>query len=194
MIKLTHPICPYPKALEDKNYKHKNNKEALKVASKDKCMYCESKISHIDFAHVEHIKPKAAGKYPELEFEWSNLGYACPICNNNKSDEYDESCPFINPYTEDPDEHIMPFGALIYPKKGCERGEYTISVLKLNRLELVEKRLERITDIEIAIKSCNRTRSEKLKQKALVELINEADVSMEYSLIVKAFLKANDII
>lgn len=59
MIKLERPDCPYPAALEAGNYKHERNKLALKQASHDKCMYCECKISHIDFAHIEHIKPKA---------------------------------------------------------------------------------------------------------------------------------------
>ena len=72
MIRLVRPTCPHPAALQNGNYKHPRNKQALKDAAFDKCMYCESRISHIDFAHVEHIKPKAEDKYPQLAFAWNN--------------------------------------------------------------------------------------------------------------------------
>ena len=131
---ITKTISAITKALEDGNYKHKTNKEALRQASFDKCMYCESKISHIDFAHVEHIKPKAQGKYLELEFVWENLGYVCPKCNNFKSEKYDESTPYIDPYAENPEEHIFAAGAFVYHRNGSERGELTICDIELNSL------------------------------------------------------------
>ncbi len=87
MIRLSRPDCPHPDALANSNYKHPKNKQALHDASFGKCMYCESHVSHIDYAHVEHIKPKADGKYPYLKYVWDNLGYSCAICNVNK-DEY----------------------------------------------------------------------------------------------------------
>ncbi|MEE9118515.1 MAG: HNH endonuclease, partial [Calditrichia bacterium] len=62
MIRIERPECPRPIALTNQNYKHPINKDTLRRSSHDKCMYCESKISHIDFAHVEHIKPKAEDK------------------------------------------------------------------------------------------------------------------------------------
>lgn len=191
MIKLERPECPYLKALEDGNYKHKTNKEALRQASSDKCMYCESKISHIDFAHVEHIKPKAENKYPELEFVWENLGYVCPKCNNSKSDKYDESTPYINPYSENPEEHVFAFGTLLFHKNGSERGELTISDIDLNRPELIEKRHERIQMINKAITSCYRTNNMALRDNALDEIKQEMLVDKEYSLVVKALISAN---
>jgi len=193
MIKLERPRCPYSKALRDGNYKHKTNKEALRQASFDKCMYCESKISHIDFAHVEHIKPKAGDKYPELEFVWENLGYACPKCNNFKSDRYDESTPYIDPYSENPEEHIFAAGAFLYHKDGSERGELSICDIKLNRCELILKRYERIKEIIKAITSCCRTNNTTLRDNALEEIKQEMLADKEYSLVVKALISANEL-
>ena len=79
MIKLDRPSCPNPRALTKGDYKHPDNKIALKNSTFGKCMYCESKITHIDYGDIEHIKPKS--KYPTLKFTWSNLGFACTVCN-----------------------------------------------------------------------------------------------------------------
>lgn len=193
MIKLTRPICPHPRALASGNYKHPINKEALKQASYDKCMYCESKISHIDFAHIEHIKPKSADKYPELEFSWENLGYACPRCNNEKSDKYYEETPFIDPYLIDPENHFVAFGSILFPKNGCERADISIKEIGLNRPELLEKRQQRIDDINKALIACDRTESVELKRLAILELKKESCVDKEYSIFVKSFFQACEV-
>ena len=170
MVKLSRPRCPNQSALRKGNYKHPDNKSALKEAGFDKCMYCESKISQVYFGDVEHIKPKS--KFPELEFDWNNLGYACAKCNGAKGTTYYEKTPFINPYNEGPDNHIVAFGSLIKSKQGSERGEMTIKEIDLNRCELVERRHNKIEAIQKAINSCFRTEDSKLKTNALEELKN----------------------
>ncbi|EHZ2591095.1 HNH endonuclease signature motif containing protein [Vibrio vulnificus] len=192
MIRLHRPACPNPEALADGNYKHPSNKSALKDASNDKCMYCECKISHIDFAHVEHIKPKANDKFPQLKFSWDNLGYACPRCNNAKSDKYHNDTPYINPYDEDPQEHLVAYGTYLFSKNGSERGELTIKDIKLNRPELLEKRQQRIEEIKRSIDACFRTASQALRDAALAELQKEAESDKELSLFVKSFLVLNE--
>jgi uncharacterized protein (TIGR02646 family) len=191
MIKIIRPECPHPAALGQGNYKHPLNKQALKDASADKCMYCESKISHIDFAHVEHFKPKAEGKFPNLEFEWSNLGYACPKCNNNKSDKFHNDAPYIDPYSEEPSEYFLAHGTWLFVKNGCERADLSIRDIGLNRPELLEKRLEKITEIQSAISACFRTNNEVLREMALAELRKETYSDKEYSLFVKALIFAH---
>lgn len=193
MIKLSRPTCPHPQALSNGDYKHPKNKEALKNASHDKCMYCESKISHIDFAHVEHIKPKAQGKFPHLEFDWNNHGYACPKCNNAKSDKYFNGCEFIDPYIEEPAEHIYAFGSMLFHKKGSERGEITIREIELNRVELVEKRSNRISEIQKALDACFRTNNMQLRNLAIDALKKEGEDDKEYSIFVNALLEANNL-
>ena len=110
MIKISRPVCPYPTALENKKYNHPKNKQALKEANSDKCMYCESKISHNGFAHIEHFRPKAQDKHPDLEFIWDNLGYACEKCNNEKSNKFHNDLPYIDPYQEIPSEFFIAYG------------------------------------------------------------------------------------
>ena len=191
MIKLTRPECPNPRALENGDYKHPENKNALRIAAFDKCMYCESKISHIDFAHVEHIKPKSPDKYPELAYAWENLGYACPKCNNAKSDKYSEETPYVNPYAEQPTDFIFASGTLLFAKDGNERADLSISEIQLNRPELIEKRLNRILELEKTLKACYRTRNASLRENAIRELEMEASVDKEYSLIANTFLSSN---
>ncbi|WP_037459689.1 HNH endonuclease [Shewanella sp. HN-41] len=193
MIKLTRPDCPNPRALEKGNYKHANNKEALRNAASGKCMYCESKISHVDHAHIEHIKPKAADKFPELEFVWSNLGYSCEICNGHKHDKYIADTPYIDPYAENPEAHIVFHGWVLFPKNGSERGELTITDLGLNRPELIEQRQERIEKFILAINACYRTNNETLRNAALKSLGQEALPDKEYSYAILCTLKAHDI-
>ncbi|MDY0316066.1 MAG: HNH endonuclease [Bacteroidales bacterium] len=192
MIKLTRKHCPNPTALVA-DYKNKENKTALKESSFDKCIYCESKISHIEYGDVEHIKPK--GKYPQLKFTWTNLGFACEICNRKyKHEKYDEATPYINPFDEDPSEHIIANGAFLFQNQGSERGELTIIDIGLNRSGLIEKRQERINDINNTIKACFRTQNPTLRQNALDALKVEANSDKEYSFTVKALLNNQGIV
>ena len=189
MIRVQRPECPYPQALKNGDYSHKVNKEALRDANFDKCMYCESRISHIDYANVEHIKPKAPGKYPEVECAWDNLGYACSRCNTNKSDKYSETTPYIDPYSEDPEEHIFANGAFLFCKNGSERGEITIIDIKLNRVDLIEKRKERIEEVVKVMNACFRTKNAALRTNALKAIQEEALPDKEYSLVLKTLLR-----
>ena len=192
MIKLLRTECPNPDALDAKNYKDPVNKEALRKSTSGKCMYCESKIEHISYAHVEHIKPKK--KFPELEFSWNNLGFSCPVCNTNKGDKYDETTLFINPYDENPEEHLVFLGYYVYPKKGSERGEYTRNEIDLNRPDLIERRKDKIEVVDKFIKSAFRTSSESLRNQAIEELKKEAEKDKEYSAMVKSVLIAEGIL
>jgi uncharacterized protein (TIGR02646 family) len=193
MIKLIRPTCPNPTSLTKGNYKHPENKSALKKASSEKCMYCESKVSHIDHAHIEHIKPKAEGKYPELKFVWDNLGYSCAICNGQKGDKYSELTPYINPYDENPEDHFVFYGWFLYPRKGSERGELTIKDIALNRAELIEQRKEIIEKVQLAIESCFKTNNPDLKKAALNSIAEYASSNKEYSLAIKFILRAQEI-
>ena len=192
MIKINRPQCPNLEALKRGDYKHLLNKDALINASFGKCMYCESKILHVYYGDVEHIKPKS--KFPELKYEWDNIGYVCAKCNGAKGDKYFEDTPFINPYIEDPESHVVPIGAFLYPKKGSERGEITIREIALNEnVALVEKRQERIDEVNKAITASFRTKNKALKDLAIEELKKEAEPNKEYSLFIKYLFKAQSI-
>jgi Restriction endonuclease len=191
MIKISRPKCPDPNALKT-NYKHPKNKLALKEASADKCMYCESKIGHISFGDVEHIRPKS--RYPHLEHEWDNLGYVCSICNNQKLDKFHEDAPYIDSYSDQPEDHLMGMGAFILQKRGSERGEITIKDVSLNRNALVEKRKNKLDEVQKAVESCFRTKNEALRKDALEQLKLEASVDKEYSFFVKKLLQDHGVL
>lgn len=168
-------------------YNHSSIKESLREESNSKCMYCESGIKHITPEHIEHIKPKS--KFPELAYEWDNLGLSCPVCNMNKSDLFDTECAFINPYDDSPDEFLMAVGPLIYARPGKPRGEITEKVIKLNRTELVEKRIERISAIRHLVEKYENQQSYLLKNLILNEIIIEIGSDKEYSLVANALIK-----
>lgn len=188
MIRLTRPECPHPDALENGNYKHPTNKAALLASSFDKCMYCESKILAIDFGDVEHIKPKAVGKFPELEFVWENLGIACGRCNNSKTDNYHDDTPYINPYEEDPSQYLVADYHWIFAFRGNERGRVTIQDIGLNRPDLLEQRKTLLDRIMHTIEAAYNTRNAELRSAALAALAEEANESQEYSMAVAARL------
>ena len=146
---------------------HKTRMLSAKRVTISVCIV-KSKISATNHGDVEHIKPK--DKFPELEFEWGNLGYACQKCNNAKSNKHNEKTPLINPYDENPSDHLIAFGFMLWQKQGSERGQKTILNIDLNRLSLVQKRKERIDDVEKAMNDCFRTADEELKKNSLVAL------------------------
>ncbi len=80
-------------------YRHKDIKKALRAMCHDKCVYCESKMTHVAYGDIEHYRPKS--KFPELTFAWSNLLLACGVCNGteykgNTFPEEEQNGPFIH--------------------------------------------------------------------------------------------------
>src|SRR5690606_2049579 len=55
------------------------------------CVYCtisDASFGGIRNFHVEHYKPKGLAQFAHLENDFSNLFYACAICNTFKSDDW----------------------------------------------------------------------------------------------------------
>lgn len=169
-----------PKTLEN-NYNSKEVKDALRTECKKKCMYCESKVAHITFEHIEHIKPKAKTKFPELTFEYTNLGLACPTCNMNKSSTYDINNTFIDPYNDDPNTHFYSMGAFVWANSGNTRAKLTEVEIQLNRPELLEIRGERMKTIKELIDNHNTTPVGVLKNALKKEIDREIANDKEYS-------------
>lgn len=181
MIKISRPPCPRPDRLAS-DYKYPENKEALIQASYGKCMYCEASVRDVSFGDIEHIKPKS--RFAALEFQWENLGFVCSRCNNSKSDKYEELMPYIDPYTENPQDFLVASGSMILQKQGNSRGEITIRDIGLNRPDLVEKRLEALNHLQKSIDACFRT-PEPLKTNLINELINEVGSDKEFSFVLR---------
>jgi uncharacterized protein (TIGR02646 family) len=140
-------------------YRHSEIKKALVGMFHGKCAYCESKITHIEYGHIEHFRPKRGIKgRPDLAFEWNNLLLACGVCNGaeHKSDHFpeaNEGGPLVNPCEDDPEVHFQfHFDrqtklASVYGKTG--RGTTTEKLLGLNRTALREYRSTRICHLVV---------------------------------------------
>lgn len=167
-----------------RRYRHPEIKEAVKHDSYEKCIYCESKVSHVYPGDVEHIRPKS--KYPEGTFEWENLGYVCFECNNRKRDEYNEESPFINPYEEEPSDFLRALGAVIYHRPGNVRGEITEKTLGLNRSALLDMRRERIDDLRTLLDKYMYSSNETHKKLLLLEIKEQISDIKPYAMAVRS--------
>lgn len=134
-------------------YRHRSIKKALVEMFHGKCAYCESKITHVDYGHIEHFKPKSNPAYAALCFEWKNLLLACGICNGTeyKGDNFpgeSEGGPLVNPCEDEPNDHFD----FLYDQTAkiatviskTKRGEVTEKLLALNRPELRSYRSKQV--------------------------------------------------
>jgi uncharacterized protein (TIGR02646 family) len=116
--------------------------ENLGKETHGKCAYCEGVIGDVSYPHVEHMIPKS--RRPELVVDWNNLTIGCTVCNTNKRDYYEPDAPLLQPYADDPTDHLLFLGPLICFSPGSDKGNRTIQRLKLSRSELVTERMRSI--------------------------------------------------
>lgn len=160
---------PFEKELRDKFL------EALREVFKGKCAYCESPISfNRAQSEYDHFRPKGGARglnkefstdhYWWLTYEWNNIYLSCSHCNQYKSTwfpvegkriplnrpykevVYHEKALLIDPCIDKPEEH------LIFNEQGgieaiSSKGATTIEILKLDRSELVNARLEVLKEL-----------------------------------------------
>jgi 5-methylcytosine-specific restriction endonuclease McrA len=181
---------PVPKTLSTQ-YNQDEVKDALRAEGLSKCMYCESKVEHISDLHIEHIKPKAKDKFPDLTFEYDNLGLACPLCNRNKSDTFDLAVTFINPYIDEPSDHFVAIGVLVWAKPGDNRAKLTENEIELNRADLVEARGERLKTIRGLIESYHVENNLTVKASIKKQILKEVDRDKIYSFCCKTLVDAS---
>ncbi|MDP2564971.1 AAA family ATPase [Pseudoalteromonas marina] len=137
-----------------------------------KCAFCETKVME-STAVVEHFRPIGGARrkngqvdnayYAWLTLDWENLYLSCIECSKYKGNNFSvanpgqimmplkqlreiEKADLIDPCYFDPSQHIeLNDRGLL---EGITRiGQETIKVLKLNRLNLVERRLSKITEL-----------------------------------------------
>jgi uncharacterized protein (TIGR02646 family) len=135
-------------------YRKPDIKSSLDKMCNSKCAYCESKIGHADYEHIEHYKPTSI--YPGDAFNWENLLFACGICNGNqyKGGRFPDPAaggPLLNPCVDDPTQHLrFEFDARtkIAVVIGMTlRGVTTEQHLGLNRPKLVTHRYTWVRNI-----------------------------------------------
>jgi hypothetical protein len=122
-----------PKTI-DSGYNTPEVKDLLKLETHEKCVYCESRMLHVDHGDIEHIVPKH--RNPRLRFDYQNLTLACSVCNTKKSVHKD----ILNPYLTNPSEHLVAHGPAIFRRSLSTIGMVTEMRLELNRPQLLQKR------------------------------------------------------
>jgi 5-methylcytosine-specific restriction endonuclease McrA len=195
-------------------------KRLFREAQFGKCAYCEDKIVRYH-AHVDHYRPKlewsqsVGGEscqpgYFWLAYTWTNFCLICPKCNGaaHKASLFPLNDPtvratpantdisreepiLINPFDDDPSEHIgwrldMPIAV-----GGSSRGVVTIAVYGLAKDEtLIEERGE-FFDIIVALLGAVKTRTlppfEHERHLALIKRM--ASHRAAYSSMMQAYLR-----
>lgn len=159
---------PQAREKAQNKYRHKQIKEALITMFHGKCAYCESRITHITYGHIEHFKPKALPEYHDLAVDWTNLLLACDRCNGteNKGVKFPgpaDGGPLVNPIEENPEQHFRfdfdPVTRLANVLGISERGETTWKALGLNRPELVRQRSGFVMKLRVLATFCQQDAS-----------------------------------
>lgn len=126
-------------------YRRPAIKTALVLMFHGKCAYCESKIRHVDYGHIEHFRPKSKPEFRSLAFDWDNLLLSCAVCNGaeHKGDRFPDAAkggPLVNPCEDFPETHFEfvfdPRARLATVVGTTERGKMTEAILGLNRQDL----------------------------------------------------------
>jgi hypothetical protein len=149
-------------------WKREDIYQTLLESSNEKCAYCGCVINIEDsYMEVEHFHPKSL--YPSEVISWENLLPICKRCNSSKGNFDTKSNPFINPYDNDPKDHLCLEAYRLYPKNSSIHGENTIAKLKLNDHE----------KLGVSIyKFCNEL-LQKLEQ-LLIQLKESKDISIRH--------------
>jgi len=110
------------------------------------------------------------------------------VCNKNKSDELDPNLPILNPFSDTPNDFLFATGPYIFSKPGQARGKLTEKLLDLNRVDLIEQRLERIESIRKLLDIYENEKHSTLKKIIYKEIIQELDVDKEYSFVINSMV------
>ncbi|KAA0923775.1 HNH endonuclease [Psychrobacter sp. ANT_H56B] len=109
-------------------------------SSYGKCAYCECPLtSESNYMEVEHFEDKNHNE--DKVVIWENLLPSCKKCNGSKGTHNVIQEPIINPYVDEPKDHLS---MRLYRFRGkTDKGKNTIEVTNLNhRSRLVLSRFE----------------------------------------------------
>jgi len=191
LMNLINSNQPVPPAIANR-YNHPQIKSQVKAETFDKCCYCESKVTQVYPGDIEHLIPKS--KFPRLTYTWKNMTFSCSICNNRKRDYLNKPNPLLNPYKDNPSQHLRAFGPFISQINGDTRGEITVKKLDLNRADLRERRTDILKSLSRLLDKFHKEQDQGLKQILKDELLECAETKNEYSLTIKQFLIDNGIV
>ena len=114
---------------------------------------------------------------------------SCGECNRRKLDNYDDEIGIINPYETDPENHLFATGAIIFPRLGDSIGKLAYELFELNRIELLERRNEKLTNLQIQLDRFATETNETLKKLYKRQIEKAKENHNEYAMVTKAFIK-----
>lgn len=167
-------------------YRHADVKGPILVETSEKCAYCESHITHVYYGDVEHIEPKSS--VPAGMFDYDNLTLACAICNGRKSNYYAPAAPILNPYQDEPDDHLVGLGPLVWHRSGSQVGQRTVTLLDLNREQLRERRMETLERVSALADRYTHEPNGPVKSTLLKQLRDEVAPEAEFAMAVRWML------
>lgn len=181
-----------PKSVKNK-YSHDAIKTEVRLETNEKCVYCESQVTYQYPGDIEHIIPKSI--YPRLTYSWPNLTFVCYWCNNHKRDYVEKGKgKLLNPYKDNIEKHLQFFGPLLLHINNCKRGEITWKKIELNRKELIDRRSDKLKELQNLIDKYEREDLVALKRVLLNEIIEFSSKDKEFSYSCQCYLKAKGII
>lgn len=185
-----------------KHYRHQDIKDILFESAYRKCAFCEGFPEDNGNIEVEHFHPKSS--YPDETFLWENLLPCCRKCNSAKDAHDTKTKVIINPYINNPEEHLAVSFMRIIGKD--EIGARTIDVCGLQGTRLYRPYSELLVqfcqyedDLSGALKvySLKETATTKKNQlKKIVESIERLEGLMnrksKYSFFCKSFILSSE--
>lgn len=162
-------------------YRHPDVKSALRAEARDKCIYCETKVATGETDHILPVKER-----PDLICEWNNLGLCCRECNGAKGSYYGPTEPLINPFVQDPQDHLLFFGPVVLHRD--DMGLRTRMRLDLSRPDLVERRSAKLESLMPLIDRWRAQPAGETKTLLWNLVEREASPESEYSALVRSYL------
>lgn len=173
------------KRTRQRRYNHPEIKQAVVRETNGKCAYCEANVRAVAHGDIEHIYPKSLDV--SVTYKWENLGFACQVCNQNKSDLDPVVYNIVDPYSEEPMNYIRFWGYLI-SSNGSAKGASTIKELELDRVELTLERKELFDRLRKLAEMINMAHSPAQRQILIDDFKNnELDIRKPYGALRRDF-------
>jgi len=165
----------------------------LKHEQNDLCVYCESQVtSSNSSSHIEHIRPKAQDKYPELTFEYTNLTVSCNGNCHIVDDNVNHNCEhrkdkvdtpfcetkFLNPVElkniRDYFKYDIDEGTILASSKNELKANYMIDTLELNSSNSGLKKARKIA-LEVFRDDFKKLKDIRQKKELIIRELNKEE-------------------
>lgn len=192
------------KATEKAVWKRSFIVKAVLAMSFSKCVYSEIKlVEEGKYMEIDHFFCKK--EYPDRVVEWGNLMASSKACNGKKSDWDVGKEPIINPFVDEPREHLYIHNFKYFPRNGSNLGRCTIKCTGINdRKKFFNKRAKvgyRVSGIlddlgrELKRLQTNSTNSQEdlfVFRSKIKQLFEEGERKEEYAALVSTVILEED--